>query len=153
MKTLVLGLGNPICADDGVGIKVTEVIKERVHAPDVEVAETSAAGLGLLDIVGGFQRLIVVDAIQTRNGNPGDIYRLKPGHLPAPMHCSTVHDVDLITALELGRRLNMSVPEEVVIFAVEVSDVTTFCEGCTPEVDRAIPQIADLVIRELAGPS
>ena len=153
MKTLVLGLGNPICADDGVGIRVAEVIRNRVSDPNVDVAETSSAGLGLLDIIGGFQRLIVIDAIQTRDGKPGSIYRLGLEDLPAPMHCSTVHDVDLITALELGRRLNMSVPEEVVVFAVEVSDVTTFREGCTPDVDRAIPKVADLVIREFLGAS
>ena len=153
MKTLVLGLGNPICSDDGVGIRVAEVIRNRVHDPNVNVAETNSVGLGLLDIIGGFQRLIVIDAIQTRDGKPGSIYRLGLEDLPAPMHCSTVHDVDLITALELGRRLNMSVPEEVVVFAVEVSDVTTFREGCTPDVDRAIPKVADLVIREFLGAS
>jgi hydrogenase maturation protease len=153
LRTLVLGLGNPICADDGVGISIAEAIRGRVHGPDVEVAETSAAGLGLLDLMSGYQRLIVIDAIQTRDGKPGDIHRLGLEDLPAPLHCSTIHDVDLTTALELGRRLNMTVPREVVIYAVEVSDVTTFREGCTPEVERAIPQVADMVIRELLGPS
>ncbi len=153
LRTLVLGLGNPICADDGVGIRVAEAVKVRVHRPDVEVAETSAAGLGLLDLMSGYQRMIIIDAIQTRNGKPGNIYRLGLEDLPAPLHCSTIHDVDLTTALELGRRLNMTVPREVVIYAVEVSDVTTFREGCTPEVERAIPQASDMVIRELLGPS
>jgi len=149
LRTLILGLGNPICADDGVGIRIVEAVESQIHRSDADVAETSAAGLGLLDLVSGYERLIVVDAIQTRGGRPGDIYRLGLQDLPAPMHCSTMHDVDLLTALELGRRLDMIVPHEVVVFAVEVSDVTTFHEGCTPEVERAIPLAADLVIREL----
>jgi len=144
-----LGLGNPICTDDGVGIRVAEALKSRIKRPDVDVAETGAAGLGLLDLVSGYARLILVDAIQTRDGKPGDIYRLGLEDLPSPMHCSTIHDVDLMTALDLGRRLKMNVPDEVIIFAVEVLEVDTFREECTPQVEKAIPEVVDLVIREL----
>ena len=149
LRTLVLGLGNPICADDGVGIRIAEALKDEVSGPEVAVAETSAAGLGLLDLIAGYQRIIVVDAIQTRDGKPGQVYRLALGDLPGPLHCATLHDVDLATALELGRRLGMEMPQEVIIFAIEVTDITTFREGCTPEVESAIPAVTSLVLQEL----
>ena len=149
MRTLVLGLGNPICGDDGVGIRIAEALKDKVADPQVEVAETTAAGLSLLDLMAGYQRIIIIDAIRTRNGVPGQVYRLGPDDLPCPLHCATLHDVDLATALELGRRLGMEMPREVTIFAVEVADTTTFLEGCTPDVERAVPEVASLVLQEL----
>lgn len=149
LKTLILGLGNSICTDDGVGLKVAEAVRRRFNHPAVEVAGTSAAGLELLDLMSGYQRLIIIDAIQTPGGRPAEVHRLGLKDLPAPMHCSTIHNVDLVTALELGRRLDMIVPQHIVIFAVEVSDVTTFSECCTPEVEKAIPEVADMVIREI----
>lgn len=149
LRTLVLGLGNTICGDDGVGIRVAEALKDQVCGQETEVAETCTAGLGLLDLIAGYQRVIVVDAIQTHDGKAGQVYRLGLEDLPGPLHCATLHDVDLATALELGRRLGMEMPREVVIFAIEVADITTFREGCTPEVGRAIPDVTSRVLQEL----
>lgn len=149
MRTLVLGLGNPICGDDGVGIRIAQALKEDLCGLEVELAETTAAGIGLLDLITGYERMIVVDAIQTKGGKAGQVYRLGLDHLPSSLHSATLHDVDLTTALELGRRLGMEMPREVIIYAVEVADVATFREGCTPEVERSIPLAAGLVLREL----
>ena len=149
MRTLILGLGNPIRGDDGVGIKIAEALESEIHHPEVEVAESISGGLDLLDLLAGYQRAIIIDAIQTHQGKPGQVYRLGLENLPVPLHCSVVHDVDLVTALDLGRRLGMAMPQEIVIFAIEVADVTTFGEECTPEVERAIPEVIRLVLQEL----
>ena len=149
LGTLVLGLGNTICGDDGVGIRIAQALKEDVCGLEAEVTETTAAGIGLLDLIMGYDRLIVVDAIQTKEGEAGQVYRFGLEDLPASLHSATLHDVDLTTALELGRRLGMGMPREVIIFAVEVADTTTFREGCTPEVERSIPVVARLVLQEL----
>lgn len=151
MRTLILGLGNTICGDDGVGIRIAQALKEDVCGLEVEVAETTAAGISLLDLIAGYQRMIVVDAIQTRDGKAGQVYRLGLEDLPSSLHSATLHDVDLPTALELGRRLGMEMPRQVIIYAVEVADITTFREGCTPEVERSIPEVAHLVLQELKG--
>ena len=149
MKTLVLGLGNPILSDDGVGSRVVEAIEARIANEEVTLLETSVAGLGLLDILAGYDRAIIVDAIQTVGGEAGLIYRLDPHDLGSAMHVTSPHDVDFTTAMELGKRLGVALPCEIVIFAVEARDVTTFSEECTPDVRRAIPICADMVIAEL----
>jgi hydrogenase maturation protease len=152
LRTLVLGLGNTICGDDGVGIRTAQALKEDVCGLEAEVAETTAAGIGLLDTIMDYERMIVVDAIQTKGGKAGQVYRLGLEDLPASLHSATLHDVDLPTALELGRRLGMEMPREVIVYAVEVADVATFREGCTREVERAIPEVASLVLQELKSP-
>ena len=149
MKTLILGLGNTILSDDGVGIRVIEELQSRLSDPDITVLETNVSGLSLLDIMIGYDKVIIVDAIQTVGGKPGDIYQLTPDALKVSRHAASPHDVNLVTALDLGKKLGLSIPQEIVIFAIEVSDVTTFSEECTPELKPAIPVCVETVIREL----
>lgn len=149
MKTVVLGLGNPILTDDGVGIKVVRALRPLLDNPNVILGESSLGGLGLLNVLSGYDRAIIIDAIQTRGGTPGDVYRLKPSDLAPCLHLSCAHDVDFATALELGRLMGIQLPEEMSIVAIEVRDMTTFSEECTPSVRAAIGVAAEMVLSEL----
>ena len=149
MKTLVLGLGNPILSDDGVGIKVAREIGKRVRDPEVTVAEGNGAGLSLLDSIAGYDQVIIVDAIQTKEGRAGQIYRLEPESFSSAKHLSSPHQMNLPTALELGKMLNLPMPQGITIFAVEVKDIINFGEKCTPEVEQAIPEVINMVLQEL----
>jgi len=152
LGTLILGLGNPILTDDGVGIHVVRALAARLnHRPDVEVAEVSLGGLRLLEAVTGYERVILIDAIQTGEGKAGEVYRLAPADFQRCLHVSSSHDLDFGTALELGRQMGFSVPQEIVIFAVEVEDVLTFGEQCTPQVQAAIPDVVEAVLAEIGS--
>jgi len=150
MKTLVLGLGNPILSDDGVGIRVAQEVKDKLSDPQITVAETSAAGLSLLDSIVGYDKVIIIDAVQTREGNAGQIYRMGPQDFSSAKHFSSPHQINLVTALELGKMLDLAMPQEITIFAVEAKDITSFSEKCTPEVERAIPEAIKMVLEELS---
>jgi hydrogenase maturation protease len=149
MKTLVLGMGNSIITDDGVGIQVAHEVANQLNDPQVTVAETSAAGLSLLDSIVGYDRVIIIDAIQTEKGEAGQIYRMSTADFSLTKHFSSPHQINLVTALELGKMLNLAMPEEITVFAVEAKDITSFSEKCTPEVERAIPEVAKMVLQEL----
>jgi len=159
LKTLVLGLGNPILTDDGVGIYVVRALAGNHRGnhrglplrDDVVFAEASVGGLRLLDAIAGYERVIMVDAIQTPDGEPGEVYRLCPSDLRASLHSGSTHDLSLPGALALGRGLGMRLPDDkaIVIIAVEVEDVLTFGEACTPRVQAAIPQAVQMVLEEV----
>jgi len=151
LKTLILGLGNPILCDDGVGNRVAQILEREINNQGVTVTETNAVGLGLLDFLPGYERIIIIDAIQTQKGRAGQVHRLRLQDLETPYHLSITHNIDLATALELGAKLGLAMPQEVIIFAIEVADVITFSEECTPEVKRAIPEVVKLVLQELGG--
>lgn len=149
MKTLILGIGNPILSDDGVGCKVAQRLEERLRRrSDITVKETSLSGLSLLEEMAGYERLIIIDAIQTKGGKPGAIYKLSPSDFKIG-HMAIIHDMGLFSALELGRKLGMDMPREVVIFAIEAKDMTTFSEECTPEVKKAIPKAVERMVKEM----
>jgi hydrogenase maturation protease len=151
MKTLVLGLGNPILTDDGVGIRVARDVGEKLNDPQITVAETSEAGLRLLDSIVGYDKVIIIDAVQTEKGQPGQIYRMGPEDFSRTKHFSSPHQINLATSLELGNTLNLAMPQKITIFAVEAKDITTFSEKCTPEVEQAIPKVVKMVLEELVG--
>ncbi len=151
MKTLILGLGNPILRDDGVGIHVAQALRERLaDREDVVVAEASVGGLRLLDLLAGYGRVILVDAIMTPDGEPGSVYRLPGEQFQGCLHVSSSHDVDLGTALASGQRLGMSLPKEIRIVAIEVENVHDFGEEMTPAVTAAVPKAVEAVLRELS---
>jgi len=149
MKTLVLGLGNPILSDDGVGIRVTHEVANQLNSPQVTVAETSGAGLSLLDSIVGYDKVIIIDAIQTEKGQAGQIYRMGPEDFSLTKHFSSPHQINLATALELGKMLDLAMPQKITIFAVEAKDITSFSEKCTPEVEQAIPEVVKMVLQDL----
>ena len=151
MKTLVLGIGNPILSDDGVGIRVAQEVGEKLNDPQITVAETSEAGLSLLDSIVGYDKVIIIDAVQTREGNAGQIYRMGPQDFSSAKHLSSPHQINLVTALELGKMLDLAMPQKITIFAVETKDITTFSEKCTPPVEQAIPEVVKMVLEELVG--
>jgi hydrogenase maturation protease len=148
-KTLVLGLGNPILSDDGVGYRVAMSLKEKLDVPDVDIKEAGIGGLDFIDMITGYERVIVIDAIQTEKGKPGRIYRFGPDLLANTRHSGNPHDVNIATALELGKKLKLALPRDITIFAIEAENVTSFSEECTPSVAQAIPRCVDMVIREL----
>ncbi len=148
MRTLVLGLGNPILRDDGVGIYAVRATQAAYDGSGVDFAEASVGGLRLLSLVEGYDRVILVDAIITPGGRPGQIYRLPPDGLCASLHADCSHDMSLPAALEFGRKMGMVIPE-MTILAVEVEEVTTFGERCTPAVEAAIPRVVEAILAEL----
>ncbi|MGD8603437.1 MAG: hydrogenase maturation protease [Anaerolineales bacterium] len=140
MKTLVLGLGNPILGDDGVGLVVVDRLRPLLeNRPDVELGEDYWGGLRLMERLVGFDRAIIIDAIVS--GQPvGTVLTLSPGSVPT-QRSSSSHDVNLSTALKLGRQTGSHLPsdENIKLIAIEAGDVYTFTEQLSPEVEAAIP--------------
>jgi hydrogenase maturation protease len=149
LRTVIIGIGSLLRGDDAIGIRVAEAIEREALPPDVKVVTTTAAGLALLDLLTGYERALIIDAIQTRQGKPGEVYRLGLDDLPAPLHSFTVHDVSLRSALDIGRKMGLPLPGETVIFAIEVADVTPLRENCTPQVEGAISNAVSLLLNEL----
>ncbi|MBA7711173.1 hypothetical protein ES703_120128 [subsurface metagenome] len=146
MNTLILGIGNPILTDDGVGIKIARKIKE--GNPELEVIETSEAGIALLDLIAGYDKLVIIDSVKTGQEKPGEVYKLRLEDLKPTVDSVSSHGVDIATAFELGRGLGYRMPKYISLYAVEIKDNTTFGENCTEEVEERIPFIMSQIIEE-----
>lgn len=153
MSTIVVGLGNPILSDDGIGIRVARTLRAR--APHLDVVELGAGGIRVLDVLPGYRRAFIVDATVGGGSPCGTISRFTLDALVTARTRNTlcVHDMDLPTAIELGRRAGLDLPTEVRIWGVEAYDVETFGEALSGPVEAALPIVVDEIIRELSGES
>jgi hydrogenase maturation protease len=152
-RTLVIGLGNPILTDDGVGVRVAEAVRAALPpGAEVDVIEVSVGGLSLMEAMVGYDRVLLVDALQRPGVAPGAIVRLTLDDLAsmsATQHSASPHDANLVTALAAGRQLGLALPSDVVVFGVGVANVLDFGETPTPEVASAIPGAVQRVLGEL----
>jgi len=146
MKTLILGIGNPILTDDGVGLKVAQGIKE--EKPDLDVELTCEAPIGLLDLIVGYDKVVIIDSIKTESGQPGELYQFKMEDFKPNMDFSSSHRMDIATAFEVGKHLRYKMPQSVSIYAIKTKDTLTFAEQCTKEVEKQIPSIVKQIIDE-----
>lgn len=140
-RTLLIGLGNPILGDDGVGWRVVEAVAPLIDDPAVDVVYLSLGGLSLMEQLIGYDQVIIVDSIQTQGGAVGDVYQFELDALPNPStgHSTAVHDTSLQTALEIGRKLIATLPSDIQIVAIETTQVFEFSGELSAEVTAAIP--------------
>ncbi len=152
-KTLVLGLGNTILGDDGIGIRVVrEIRKKWAGHHHVELVEASLAGMVLLDVITGFDKVVVVDAIMTDDLNPvGFVYELTLDDLGELVMPYASHALDLKTTIELGKRLGYKMPKAVQIYAIKIEENTLFTEALTPPVEKVVPVLAERLAGELGS--
>ncbi|MCC7353463.1 MAG: hydrogenase maturation protease [Anaerolineae bacterium] len=150
---LILGLGNPLLGDDGVGWKVAGAVRARVQEPDVEVDCLAGGGLSLMERLIGYDRAILVDAITSGQGPQGSVYSFPVEALPdlAAGHLNSPHDTSLQTALRLGRTMGIPLPEQVTIVAVEAESVYDFKEELTSPVAAAVSRATQTVLDILQG--
>ena len=146
MNTLILGIGNPILTDDGVGIKIAQKLK--AENAKLEVVYSSEAGIILLELLVGYDKLIIIDSIKTEKGKLGDLYKLELEDLKPSKDFSSSHGIGIATAFELGQRLGYRMPKFVSIYAVNIKDNSTFGEECTEEVEQRIPFIVKQIMRK-----
>jgi hydrogenase maturation protease len=143
--TLLLGLGNPILCDDGVGLIVARELHARLPEGACALEEAALGGFELLPLLQGWRRVVIVDAAEGLGLAPGEVVELEldaRGGGPTPV---TPHHAGLPHALELGRTLGLELPEEIRVFAIGVREARRFSERCTEEVARAIPTIVELI--------
>jgi len=139
---------------DGRGMKDETLLEQtsdltisRSH--DLTIEEASIGGFNFIDLLAGYDRAVIVDAIHTKDGRPGEFYELDPAALKPSARLSSLHQIDFATACELAKNMGIAFPKEIAIFVIEVEDEFSFGEKPTPKVEAAIPQMAESIVEIL----
>lgn len=152
VTTVVIGVGNPILRDDGVGLEVARLVRRRSAGnPDLTVTELCAGGLRLMESMVGYDRAIIVDAMNptTTAGHPptpGTVREFVPDSATPARNLRCAHDSDLAGALALARAMDMALPSEIRIFVVEAAEIGSFGEELSPLVRQAVPALVDRIL-------
>lgn len=146
---IVIGLGNPLRGDDGVGVRVIEALKEQALPDGVEVVDGGTQGLGIVNLMEGWQRVILVDAADMGQ-DPGQFVHLTLDEilLPGDNQKLSIHNAGLRDALLLARALK-TLPNEVILFGVQPANID-WVSHLSPEVEAAVPDLVAAVLAEAA---
>jgi hydrogenase maturation protease len=137
----VLGLGNDLLGDDGVGPWLVGALKSRPALAEFDFETAEGSGLGLLDLLDGYERAVVIDCIADDNGAPGQVQRLSAEELEARSVNLSSHYAGLPHVLALGSRLGLAMPE-VRVLAVSVAEPHRIGTDFSPALRERLPAIA-----------
>lgn len=148
VPTLVLGLGNLLRRDDGLGVHAIEMLAERELPPIVTLQDGGTPGWGLVDCLQGWPRAILVDAAQMGRA-PGSWQRLSLDDLSseAGQPFLSLHEPGVVEGLNLARALK-TLPEEVILYCVEPECIDNGT-GLSPVVEAALPELVEDIYQEL----
>jgi hydrogenase maturation protease len=152
-KTLILGIGNDILTDDGIGPRLVKDIQKYRNPGNIHFQNAFIGGLEILELIQGYKKVIFIDAIMTENGVPGTVYSFTPEDFKETLHLSNLHDANFLTALELGKRMDMQLPSDIHIIAIEVIEDRIFSDQFSHGISKKYPEIKESVrklIRQLA---
>lgn len=146
-KVIVLGIGNILLSDEGIGIHAINELKREKWPEEVELVDGGTGGLGLLSVLEGAQKVIIIDSLET-GVEPGTIFRFEPKDLKAFMDRSalSLHQVGILEGPNIGRSLNHLPP--VVVFGVQPKSLAMGID-LTPEVKAKLPKVVKMVGDEI----
>ena len=151
MKTLIVGLGNPVLGDDGVGWKVAEKICQQLPVDTPVVVDyLSLGGISLMEHLIGYDRAVLIDAFAS-DEDLGSIHVMNLNDMPnySAFHIASAHDTSLQNALEMGRSLGALLPEQITVIGIATKRIYDFSEELSPPVAEAVPHAAKIALELL----
>jgi hydrogenase maturation protease len=146
-EVLVIGVGNVLLSDEGVGVHAIQALEELKIPDGVELIDGGTASLEILEFIKGRRKVIFIDSVKG-GGEPGALYRFHPEDItPQQPVTSSLHQLGLMEMLSLAELSGQS-PGEVVIFGVEPARLDLKLE-LSAEVAAVLPRLVDLVKKEL----
>jgi hydrogenase maturation protease len=148
-RTILIGLGNPIMSDDAVGLIVAEEVRKRV--PGLECDVSASGGFDVLDRIIGYDRAVIIDSMMTGRFPPGTVRRVDADPELRTLRVTDSHGMSFLKALEVGRVAGAEMPEEVIIYGIEVEDPASIGEGLSEGLREKVGEIAGEIARDLEG--
>lgn len=147
-RILVMGIGNPLVKDEGVGVRVIEEIMRTLRFPgNVTLMDAGTMGMGILNLFRDCDYMLVVDAVDGTGEAPGTVVRLSPEDFAPNQVMHSLHDIRFVDVLQAAELMGHRPEADCV--GVQVLDMDGVQIGLTPDVEDAIPRAIDAVVRIL----
>jgi hydrogenase maturation protease len=150
MKTIVLGVGNLILGDDGVGVHVVNEVKKQIQDSEITIEEAITGGMNLLDLIIGYDKAIIIDAVKSDSSKIGDVKRIPISDFNT-MHSCNPHDVSLIEAIKMAKKLGETkIPNEIIIIGIMMKQIPCeFGEKLSKKIAAAVPKAVEMTLNEI----
>ncbi len=149
-RILVMGVGNPLMRDEGIGPRVAELLLATYEFPgNIEIVDAGTMGYSILDMFRGVDHLIVVDAVRDTGHPPGTVLVLGPDDLADSQVMHSLHDVKLVDVLGAAALVDRA-PQTVCI-AVQIDSIEEWVLELSPACEAALPLAAGAVLDQLSA--
>jgi len=150
MKIIILGVGNLILGDDGVGIHVAHKLKQQIKDPNITIDEAQTGGMNLLDLLLGYDKAIIIDAVKTQDKKEGEVNRI-PLNDFSTIHSCNPHDVSLTQAIEMAKKLGeKKIPKEIIVIGIMMKQIPCeFKENLSEKIATAVPKAVEMTLNEI----
>jgi hydrogenase maturation protease len=146
----ILGMGNKFFGDDGAGIVVAEKLEKHLFdILDVKVETTSWGGLRIIDLLSGYKSAIIIDALTTTKKPVGYIHKFDYKELINSVRMVSFHDVNFATAVEFAKKMDIPMPDEITVYAIEIKKAECFSEKLTEEIALAVDKCTQMILEEV----
>jgi len=150
MKTIILGVGNQILGDDGVGVQVANELKKIVKDPNITIEDAVTGGMNLLELILGFDKAIIIDAVKSKSGKNGEVKKIPLTEF-STIHSCNPHDVSLFEAIKMAKKMGENrIPNEIIIIGILMKKIPCeFSEKLSPKIQEAVPNAINMVLNEI----
>ncbi len=145
---LVLGIGNILLRDEGIGVRVIEAM-QKMHLPDnVELFDGGTTGVDLLDVLADRDKVIVIDAVQA-DCEPATVLRFTADDLVRPDRADiSLHELGLGETVTMTRQLGCA-PKDIVVLGIRTEQLGPGLE-LSDKIAKLVPKVVELVLTEIA---
>ncbi len=149
-RILILGIGNPLMTDEGVGVRVAELLMGGYEFPEgVEVVDAGTMGLGIINLFRDRDLVIVVDAVDNSGHEPGTVVLMTPEELAPAQVMHSLHDVRFVNVLEAAALTG--VEPQAICVGIQIASMEQWVTELTPAVEEALPSAVAAVLDILAA--
>jgi hydrogenase maturation protease len=153
-RVVVIGIGNIILGDEGVGVHILNRLRLEKLPEEVELIEGAVGGIALLNFIKGAERALFIDAVA--GVRPGRIHRFTEDDLDQKiktlLHPMSLHDIGLAETIKIGKTLYPDeMPKEIVIYGVEITQLETYSTELSKKISTTVDKVVKLIVDELIG--
>jgi hydrogenase maturation protease len=148
-KFLILGMGNPILSDDGVGLSVARLLQDRIQGADV--TWSPMVGLNLLDVMVGYETVFIIDAMTSPGGEKGRLAKIAECDRTGTLHLFSSHGLNIFNLFQFGTECGLKMPRLGGIYGIEIGNAVDFGEDLSPALEKLLPGITEEIIADVVS--
>lgn len=142
----IIGLGNPLKADDGIGVRLIQELKEKNLPSNVSVHDAGTGGMKVLHVLKDFEKVIIVDAVRF-GGEAGDFLFFTPDEVRSLNESKSAHDSNIFKVLELSEKLE-ELPEKLIFMGIEPKN-TGREDNLSSELEAKVPKFTEILYEKI----
>ena len=146
---LILGIGNEVLKDDGIGPKLVHGLQHIMKDTNIDFATSAVGGMETIEIMKGYEKVVILDGIMTKDGIPGTVYYMNYPLNMNTLHLSNAHDISFDMSVKLARKLKIPFPKTICIIAIEIIEDREFGETLTKPLQKKYGEIFNSVARTI----